>query len=104
MLVGRCGLTNFVREPFHACHLGYSLGEKYQGKGLMSEALALVIGHVFEVEKLHRIMANYSPDNARSGNLLKRLGFEIEGRARAYLKINGAWTDSMLTSLINDAV
>ena len=90
-----------MRGPFDACFLGFSLDQKEQGKGLMYEALQVAITHMFDIEKLHRIMANYRPENIRSANLLKRLGFEEEGRARRYLKINGQWTDHVLTACIN---
>lgn len=73
------------------------------GKGLMHEALVAAISHVFEVHKLHRIMANYQPNNQRSEKLLCRLGFEREGLAKRYLKINGLWADHVLSSLINPA-
>lgn len=46
-------------------------------------------------------MAAYLPDNERSGKLLKRLGFVVEGYARDYLMIDGQWQDHILTSLIN---
>ncbi len=69
-------------------------------KELMREALTGAIGYVFERYGLHRIMANHMPANRRSGQLLARLGFEVEGRARAYLKINGAREDHVLTALI----
>ena len=46
-------------------------------------------------------MANYQPANVWSEALLQRLGFEREGLARRYLKINGHWADHVLTSLIN---
>jgi ribosomal-protein-alanine N-acetyltransferase len=46
-------------------------------------------------------MANYMPHNRRSGNVLKRLGFVVEGYARDYLMINGKWEDHIFTSLIN---
>lgn len=46
-------------------------------------------------------MANYMPHNRRSGNVLKSLGFNIEGYARDYLYINGYWEDHILTSLTN---
>ncbi|MGF6700538.1 RimJ/RimL family protein N-acetyltransferase [Paraburkholderia sp. MM5496-R1] len=48
------------------------------------------IDHVFSTLQLHRVMANYRPDNLRSARLLERLGFENEGLARAYPKIDGA--------------
>lgn len=46
-------------------------------------------------------MANYIPSNIRSENVLQKLGFEKEGYAKKYLKINGLWQDHILTSLVN---
>ncbi|KAB8042278.1 GNAT family N-acetyltransferase [Janthinobacterium aquaticum] len=100
-IVGQCSFTNIIRGPFQACHLGFSLGHIWQGKGLMREALKLAIAHMFEVQQLHRIMANYQPANINSEKLLHSLGFECEGLARQYLNINGRWADHVLTSLIN---
>ena len=100
-LFGECNFTNIVRGPLQACFLGFSLGSRYEGRGLMSEALSVAIDYVFGQYRLHRIMANHRPENLRSGKLLAKLGFEREGLARAYLKINGAWADHVLTSRIN---
>ncbi|WP_321885533.1 ribosomal protein S5-alanine N-acetyltransferase [Paraburkholderia bannensis] len=101
-VIGECNFTNIVRGPFQACHLGFSISASAQGKGLMYEALEHALDFVFETYALHRVMANYRPENVRSGKLLARLGFETEGTARAYLKINGQWADHVLTSCIND--
>lgn len=100
-MVGECVFSNIVLGAFHACHLGYSLAEQAQGKGLMTEALRRAIAYAFEDLELHRIMANYRPENERSARVLSALGFEREGFARAYLKINGEWADHVLTALIN---
>ncbi|MGQ7858355.1 ribosomal protein S5-alanine N-acetyltransferase [Pseudomonas sp. 32A] len=100
-IIGACNFSNVVRGAFQACHLGYALSESGQGQGLMHEALTAAIAHVFDAMQLHRIMANYRPENQRSARLLARLGFEREGEARAYLKINGVWADHVLTALIN---
>jgi [ribosomal protein S5]-alanine N-acetyltransferase len=102
-IIGTCNFSNIVRGAFQACHLGYALAESAQGQGLMHEALTAAIVHVFDEMRLHRIMANYRPENERSAHLLERLGFEREGEARAYLKINGVWADHVLTALINPA-
>lgn len=102
-IIGECGFTNIVRGPFQACHLGFSICQSHQGQGMMQEALRCAIGFVFGTLGLHRVMANYRPENQRSHQLLARLGFEQEGRARAYLKIDGEWRDHILTALIKDA-
>jgi ribosomal-protein-alanine N-acetyltransferase len=51
------------------------------------------------VLRLHRVQANHLPENQRSARLLQRLGFRVEGLAREYLYINGAWRDHVLTAL-----
>jgi len=100
-IIGGCNFTNIVRGAFQACYLGYSIDYRFEGKGLMYEAVKAGISHVFNEMKLHRIMANYIPTNERSGNLLKKLGFAVEGYARDYLLINGNWQDHIMTSLTN---
>ena len=102
-ILGTCNYTNVVRGPFLACNLGYQVARSHQGLGLMSEALRATNAFVFGEMKLHRIMANYRPENTRSGRLLERLGFAREGLARDYLFIDGAWRDHVLTALANPA-
>ena len=98
-VIGTCNYTNIVRGPFQACHLGYQLARSHEGQGFMSEALRAGDGFAFEELRLHRIMANYRPENERSARLLERLGFVREGIARDYLFVDGAWRDHVLTSL-----
>jgi ribosomal-protein-alanine N-acetyltransferase len=100
-VIGTCNYTNIVRGAFHACHLGYQIARSHEGRGLMTEALRAANGFMFETMRLHRIMANYRPENERSARVLKRLGFVREGLARDYLFIDGAWRDHVLTSLVN---
>jgi ribosomal-protein-alanine N-acetyltransferase len=100
-VIGSCNLTEVVRGSFQACYLGYSLDREAQGAGLMSEAVRALVRYGFQDLALHRIMASYMPTNARSGALLRRLGFSIDGYARDYLFIAGAWRDHVLASLTN---
>jgi ribosomal-protein-alanine N-acetyltransferase len=99
-LFGTATLSNVVRGPFQACVLGYSIGARWQGRGLMHEALEAILAWAFGELGLHRVMANHLPQNERSARLLERLDFEREGYARAYLKIAGAWQDHVLTAKI----
>lgn len=100
-VIGECNFSNFLRGPFQACFLGYKIDFRHEGRGLMFEALTAAIAFTFDVLRMHRIMANYLPINERSGKLLRRLGFTVEGYARDYLLIDGEWRDHILTSLIN---
>jgi ribosomal-protein-alanine N-acetyltransferase len=102
-IIGTCNYTNVVRGPFLACHLGYQLGRAHEGRGYMSEALRATNEFAFGRMRLHRIMANYRPENERSGRLLERLGFVREGVAKDYLFIDGAWRDHVLTALSNSS-
>ena len=99
LVIGTCNYTNIVRGAFHACHLGYQIALEHQGRGLMAEALRATNEYMFRAMRMHRVMANFRPENARSGALLKRLGFVEEGLAKEYLFIDGAWRDHVLTSL-----
>jgi [ribosomal protein S5]-alanine N-acetyltransferase len=100
-VIGNINFRNFVRGAAQFCSVGYSLAENEQSKGYMTEALRTAIEYVFTELNLHKIMANYMPHNQRSANVLKRLGFVVEGYARDYLFINGKWQDHILTSLTN---
>lgn len=99
-VLGEIGFTNIVRGAFQACHLGFSLCEQAQGRGLMREAIGAALELMFGQYGLHRVMANYRPENVRSARLLESVGFEQEGLARSYLHIDGAWRDHVLTSLV----
>lgn len=93
--------SRIVRGPFQAALLGYAVDEERAGQGYMSEALRLALAHVFDDLGLHRVEANYVPTNERSGRLLRRLGFVVQGYARDYLHIDGEWRDHVLTALTN---
>ena len=101
-IIGIIGISNIVRGAFHAAYLGYNIAAAEQGKGLMTEALQEVIPFAFEALNLHRLMANYRPENLASGRVLAKLGFVKEGFAEKYLMVNGEWADHVLTALRND--
>jgi len=100
-IIGVANLTQMPRSPSYSALLGYTLSEQHQGRGLMNSALADILHWAFRIRQLHRVMANYMPRNERSGRLLRKLGFQVEGYARDYLLINGEWEDHVLSSLTN---
>ncbi len=100
-LVGQANITAVVRGALQTANLGYRIGGRFEGRGLMREAAEAAILHGFEALELHRISASYQPTNERSAGLLRRLGFVVEGYARDYLFVGGRWADHILTSRLN---
>ncbi len=79
---------------------GHNFDGAYEGRGRRRSGPA-VIAHLFKTLNLKKITANYQPTNERSGALLRRLGFMVEGSPRDHLCLRGAWRDHVLTSLTN---
>ncbi len=98
-IIGNLNLTQVHRCAFQSCVLGYNLAARAQGKGYMTEAVRAAVAFAFDTWKLHRVAANYMPGNKRSAAVLERCGFKVEGRAPAYLLINGRWEDHVLTAI-----
>ena len=100
-LVGGINLNNMILGAAQHASLGYWLGETYQGKGYMTEAIYLIQNYAFNVLYLHRLNAACLSDNHQSIAVLKRCGFTEEGYAPKYLQINGQWQDHRLFGLVN---
>jgi [ribosomal protein S5]-alanine N-acetyltransferase len=99
-LAGGITLGHIKRGVAQSGVIGYWMGEKFAGQGYMSEAVDVIKRHAFGPLALHRVEAACIPDNERSVRLLKKAGFELEGRLRSYLKINGRWRDHLLFSCV----
>ncbi len=95
-LLGGLNLTNIRRGAASMASLGYWMGAPHAGRGLMSEAVRLLIPFAAQRLRIRRIEAACVPENAASLRLLEKAGFEREGYAREYLAINGVWRDHLL--------
>lgn len=91
--LGMFNLNEIVRGLFQSTYLGYWIGERHAGRGLMGEALRLGLGYAFGPLGLHRAEANIQPGNDASIALVRSAGFVQEGFSERYLKIGGAWRD-----------
>jgi len=100
-LLGGCQLSN-VRQGVaqSAASLGYWMGKRFAGKGLMTDAVTILVRHAFDRMGFHRIEAACLPSNTASRRVLTKAGFTAEGTARKYLKINGDWQDHLLFAII----
>jgi len=99
-LVGGINLSNVQRGVAMSCSVGYWVGMEYARQGLMGDAVEALLPFVFKKLALHRLEAACLPSNLASEGLLRKLGFQREGYARRYLRINGEWQDHLLFALL----
>lgn len=95
-LIGGMNINQIIRGASQSTSLGYWISKDYEGRGLMKEAIQLTLHYCFTTLQLHRVNACCIPQNERSKYLLLSCGFEEEGYAKSYLKINGFWQDHIL--------
>ncbi|MEU6658173.1 GNAT family protein [Streptomyces sp. NPDC046821] len=92
-IAGFININNIVRGGFRCGALGYGAFAHAAGRGLMGEALGLVVRHAFGPLGLHRLEINVQPGNMASIGLARRAGFRLEGYSPDFLYVNGAWRD-----------
>ncbi len=99
-LLGGLTIGGVRRGVAQTATLGYWMGARYAGRGRMTRAVAAATRYGFSTLRMHRIEAACLPENVASMTLLERNGFQREGFARAFLKIDGAWRDHVLYALL----
>lgn len=101
-LLGGISLSNVRRGIVLTCSAGYWIGAPYARKGHMTDGVRAMLRFAFGQLGLHRVEAACIPDNEASRRLLLKVGFEQEGYAREYLKIDGKWRDHLLFGILAD--
>ena len=82
-VIGCIDVVNFdLRKK--SVELGWVLGEKYWGKGLMPEAALVIRDYLFE-EGFVRLWAIHNIDNPKSGRVMLKIGMIHEGTLRKYV-------------------
>lgn len=99
-LLGGISIGNIRHGVAESANIGYWMGERHAGKGIMVDAVKLVCRYAFSSLRLHRVEAACIPDNLRSVRVLEKAGFRREGLLRSYLRINGEWRDHFLYALL----
>lgn len=101
LAIGTCLLFRYEASSARA-ELGYVLGRKYWGRGLMREALVALINCAFGDYGLRRLEAEVDPLNQASRRLLEGLGFTREGLLRKRWIDKGIAHDTIIYGLLSD--
>ncbi|GGC62917.1 GNAT family N-acetyltransferase [Chelatococcus reniformis] len=102
LLVGGLTLGLIRRGVSQSATVGYWMGERYAGRGLMTEAVKATSRFAFGELGLRRLEAACLPTNGPSIRLLEKAGYIREGLARRYLCIAGEWQDHLLYARLRD--
>jgi RimJ/RimL family protein N-acetyltransferase len=77
-LIGWAGLSvpDFLPEVLPAIEVGWRLGSAHRGRGYATEAAAAALDWGFGDLGLASVVSIFEPDNAPSGRVMDRLGFD----------------------------
>ncbi len=98
-LLGTCTLYK-IHPDNRRAELGYGLAPRYWGQGYASEAVGALLDWGFGPLDLNRVEADIDPENGASAKLLRRLGFQLEGRLRERWIVAGQVSDSAIYGLL----
>jgi ribosomal-protein-serine acetyltransferase len=68
--------------------LAYFIDKEFEGKGLTTKALNLIVDHAFTVLKINKLFLRAAKDNIASQRVALKNGFVLEGVLRNDFKIN----------------
>ncbi len=90
-VVGGVALDKIIKK--HKAEIGYWLAEKYWGKGIITQAVKLLVSYAFKKLDLKRVYAFVYYSNKASARVLEKAGFKNEGFLRKHGKKDGKLMD-----------
>ena len=97
------GAIGFIpREDVYkrSAEIGFWLGEKYWGRGIMTEALRAVTEYAFANFDLCRMYADVFEWNPASMRVLENAGYTLEGRLKKAVTKEGKTIDEFLYAIV----
>lgn len=92
--MGNVGLHT-IQWEHDCCELGYWILGTFEGRGYMSESVALLEKTCFDMG-FHRIEIRCSSLNERSASIPKRLGYHLDGVLRGNAVEHGRYRDTLV--------
>jgi [ribosomal protein S5]-alanine N-acetyltransferase len=84
-----------------SAEIGYWLGERFWGRGIVTEALIAVTRYAIEQHNLTRLFAVPFAYNAASCRVLEKAGYTLEGRLRRSAIKDGVLVDQLQYAYIS---
>ena len=95
LLVGTIGIKDidYVNKK---ADIGYWIGKQYQGKGIATECVRLIVNYAFDELKLKEISAYVFPDNSPSIRVLENNGFIKTSEVNEYHPLSNRCRNSLI--------
>lgn len=103
-LVGLISLNRVVHDAWSTCECGCCVGAEFSGHGYLTEAMALLVRHVFSDLGLHRVEALVDERNTASQRMLTAVGFRPEGVARGAVRSESGWLDQVRWAILAEDI
>ncbi|PZU27243.1 MAG: GNAT family N-acetyltransferase [Stenotrophomonas sp.] len=97
---GGIGVTQGKDERRHSASLGYWLGQRYWGQGIMTTVVGAYVPWVMDTLALARLSAQVMAGNPASARVLLKNGFAEEGTERQSVFKDGQLHDMRCFALI----
>jgi [ribosomal protein S5]-alanine N-acetyltransferase len=101
-IIGIIDLTSINYHDSKGAILGYWLGKKYWGQGIMTEVVKLVLNYAFQKLKLVRVQATVMHTNKPSMRVLEKCDFKQEGILRKKVYKNKKWLDIFIYGILKE--
>lgn len=101
-LLGIIGFYRIQPENYRA-EIGYMILPEFQGKGIITEAIEVLLSYGFNAMSLHSVEAVIDPDNIASEKVLQKCNFTKEAHFRENEFYGGKFWDSVVYSILNKA-
>jgi ribosomal-protein-serine acetyltransferase len=100
-LVGCLGLHG-IDWQHRLTSVGYWLGEPFQGRGIMTDAVRAVVNIAFDEYQLNRVEIRAAVDNRKSRAIPERLGFLAEGCVRQAEWLGDRYVDHVVYGMLRE--
>jgi RimJ/RimL family protein N-acetyltransferase len=85
-----------------SCGFRIALTHDYTGRGLGTEATALMLGYAFDTVGVHRVELEVYAFNPRARHVYEKAGFVYEGTKRHALRWHDQWVDAQTLAMLAD--
>ena len=92
----------YIYDDVCAAEIGYCMGKRWWGTGLMTEALKAVVDYFIGEVGMNRVCARHDVSNIGSGRVMQKAGMTYEGTLRQSGRNNQGIVDLAYYSILKE--